>query len=180
MYAVICNTIQIFGISNPDDVMCVCVRSSMCQTLANGYVSLGNLIPPGCFSAVASTFCPSQEPESGFLESTFGEVVELTVVCHDSRGTQINTHAQNLCTYADILNLSHTHAEKPHFCVISEAQLESIHMEARGTKWLWCLVRPNSGLMHAKVCVCTRVGILPSHTWGCSVSQCVVLCCSVS
>jgi hypothetical protein len=35
------------------------------ETVENGYVSLRNLVPPGCSPVIASSFCASDEPESG-------------------------------------------------------------------------------------------------------------------
>jgi len=48
MYGFICNTLQIFGISKFDDVMCVCVRSYVVGVPDAGKrLRIGNLIPPG-------------------------------------------------------------------------------------------------------------------------------------
>lgn len=111
------------------------------ETVENGYVSLNNLVPPGCSSVLASTFCTSEEPASGWLASNFAGVIPRGGRGRDGVGEERGKGNVTVIAHDDRQN---------NYCLVGEAELAPIYEAEMGERWLWCYVRPNGGLLHCK------------------------------
>jgi len=111
------------------------------ETVENGYVSLSNLVPPGCSSVLASTFCASEEPASGWLASNFSGLIPQGGRGRDGVGEERGK--------GNVTVIAHDDRQK-NFCLVGEAELAPIYEAEMGKRWLWCYVRPNGGLLHCK------------------------------